>query len=110
MILFENSDFSIEKNPETNEIINDENSYYYEKDYQRFMIIATSRITDEHRSFLDETKYQISEFNETNATITYDGSLYNAYLITDETGIKITAGGISDEELKKTIISITERN
>lgn len=108
MTLFPKEDFSIEKNLETGEIINDENTYYFENSFERFMMIATTKKTNEIDSFLNDETYQKSVINDNNFVITLNEGIYNAYLKRNDIGIKITAGKIEEKELENTIKSLLE--
>ena len=108
MVLYPKDDFSIEKNSETGEIINDENTYYFENSFERFIMIATTKKTDEIDSFLNDETYQKSIINDKNIVITLVDGIYNAYLKRNDVGIRITAGKIEEKELENTIKSLLE--
>lgn len=108
MVLYPKDDFSIEKNSETGEIINDENTYYFENSFERFIMIATTKKTDEIDSFLNDETYQKSIINDKNIVVTIVDGIYNAYLKRNDVGIKITAGKIEEKELENTIKSLLE--
>ncbi len=108
MVLYPKDDFSIEKNSETGEIINDENTYYFENSFERFIMIATTKKSDEIDSFLNNESYKKSVINDKNIVITLADGIYNAYLKRNDVGIKITAGKIEEKELENTIKSLLE--
>ncbi len=108
MTLYPKDDFLIEKNAETLDVINDENTYYYEASFDRFIMVTTSKSTDEHESFLNNESYEKSVIDGENVVVTFDENIYNIYLITNETGIKITAGKTEEKELQNTIKSLFE--
>ena len=108
MVLYPKDDFSIEKNSETGEIINDENTYYFENSFERFIMIALTKKSDEIDSFLNDETFKKSVINDKNIVITLNEGIYNAYLKRNDVGIKITAGKIEEKELENTIKSLLE--
>ncbi len=108
MKLYPTDNFVIEKDSQTGEILNDENTYYFESSFDRFIMITTTKKTNEIDSFLNNENYQKSVINDENVVITLNESIYNAYLKRNDTGIKLTAGKIEEKELKNTIKSLLE--
>ncbi len=108
MALYPTDSFVIEKDSQTGEILNDENTYYYEETYERFIMITTTKKTNKIDSFLNNETYKKSVINNNNVVITLNEGTYNAYLKRNDTGIKITAGKIEEKELENTIKSLLE--
>ncbi len=106
MILYPSENFQIEKDSQTGEVLNDENTYYFEASYDRFIMISTTTKKEECESYLNDKSMHKSVIDNCDIVVTQNEGIYNAYFIKNDTGIKITAGKIEEKELQNTIKSL----